>query len=62
MHIGHAHNFNKAPPDITNAFGVGYDYGSVMHYSSTAFSKNYELKTIVPKVSNPLEHFDICFL
>ncbi|XP_011867256.1 PREDICTED: zinc metalloproteinase nas-4-like isoform X1 [Vollenhovia emeryi] len=46
---GHAHNFNKAPPEITHAFGVGYDYGSVMHYSSTAFSKNYQLKTIMPK-------------
>ncbi|KYN01688.1 PREDICTED: zinc metalloproteinase nas-4-like [Cyphomyrmex costatus] len=46
---GHTHNFNKAPPEITYAFGVGYDYGSVMHYSSTAFSRNYQLKTIVPK-------------
>jgi len=52
MYIGHAHNFNKAPPEITYALGVGYDYGSVMHYSSTAFSKNNQLKTIVPKVSD----------
>ncbi|KAL0119849.1 hypothetical protein PUN28_007937 [Cardiocondyla obscurior] len=48
---GHAHNFNKAVPEVTHAFGVGYDYGSVMHYSSTAFSRNNQLKTIVPKVS-----------
>ncbi|KAL6428199.1 hypothetical protein ACFW04_008498 [Cataglyphis niger] len=48
---GHTHNFNKAPAEVTDAFGVGYDYSSVMHYSSTAFSKNNQLKTIVPKVS-----------
>ncbi|XP_060664605.1 zinc metalloproteinase nas-7 [Drosophila nasuta] len=37
---GHAHNFNKyARTHITN-FGVEYDYQSVMHYSSRAFSKN----------------------
>ncbi|KAL6428195.1 hypothetical protein ACFW04_008498 [Cataglyphis niger] len=46
---GHTHNFNKAPAEVTDAFGVGYDYSSVMHYSSTAFSKNNQLKTIVPK-------------
>ncbi|XP_069966846.1 zinc metalloproteinase nas-13 isoform X3 [Bactrocera oleae] len=37
---GHAHNFNKyARTHITN-FGVEYDYQSVMHYSSKAFTKN----------------------
>ena len=51
MYLGHTHNFNKAQPEVTDAFGVGYDYDSVMHYSSTAFSKNNQLKTIVPKVS-----------
>lgn len=50
MYLGHTHNFNKAPAEVTDAFGVGYDYSSVMHYSSTAFSKNNQLKTIVPKV------------
>lgn len=61
MHIGHEHNFNKASPEVTHAFGVGYDYSSVMHYSSTAFSKNYQLKTIMPKVSeHPCVHFHIC--
>lgn len=51
MYLGHTHNFNKAPAEVTDAFGVGYDYSSVMHYSSTAFSRNNQLKTIVPKVS-----------
>jgi len=47
---GHAHNFNKyARTHITN-FGVEYDYQSVMHYSSRAFSKNGKA-TIEPLVS-----------
>ncbi|XP_035719568.1 zinc metalloproteinase nas-13-like isoform X3 [Vespa mandarinia] len=45
---GHESNFEKASREITDAFGVGYDYGSVMHYSAYAFSKNGE-PTIVPK-------------
>lgn len=56
MYVGHAYNFNKATPEITYAFGIGYDYDSVMHYSSTAFSKNYQLKTIVPKVGDLYKH------
>lgn len=40
-------NFQKVPR--TAAFGVGYDYGSVMHYSATAFSHNGK-PTIVAKV------------
>nr|UZC46533.1 hatching enzyme [Exorista sorbillans]WFF64589.1 hatching enzyme [Exorista sorbillans] len=42
-------NFQKAPNTI--AFGVGYDYGSVMHYSPKAFSRN-DQPTIVAK--NPI--------
>lgn len=37
---GYEINFKKASAGETNGFGVGYDYGSVMHYSSNAFSKN----------------------
>lgn len=33
-------NFDKARPGETNSFGTEYDYGSVLHYSETAFSKN----------------------
>lgn len=33
-------NFNKAKSGETNSFGVKYDYGSVMHYSPTSFSKD----------------------
>lgn len=37
---GREQNFDKAKPGQTTAFGVGYDYASVMHYSAVAFSKN----------------------
>lgn len=37
---GYESNFDKAPRGATTGFGVGYDYGSVMHYSPTAFSRN----------------------
>lgn len=42
-------NFDKASPIMTNPFGVEYDYGSVMHYSANAFSKNGQ-PTIAAKV------------
>lgn len=49
--LGHDNNFEKASRETTDDFGVDYDYGSVMHYSSFAFSKNGE-PTIMPKVSS----------
>ncbi|ALC46381.1 CG6974 [Drosophila busckii] len=33
-------NFDKSSARIQSAFGIGYDYASVMHYSPTSFSKN----------------------
>ncbi|XP_037827723.1 seminal metalloprotease 1-like [Lucilia sericata] len=39
-------NFVKYDSNTVSNFGVEYDYGSVMHYSSTSFSKNGE-KTLV---------------
>lgn len=42
-------NFDRAARTL--AFGVPYDYGSVMHYSANAFSTNGR-PTIVPMVSN----------
>ncbi|XP_055626255.1 blastula protease 10-like [Toxorhynchites rutilus septentrionalis] len=44
-------NFLKYSADEVTSFDVRYDYGSVMHYGGTAFSKN-GLPTIVPKDPN----------
>ncbi|XP_049291118.1 seminal metalloprotease 1-like [Anopheles funestus] len=44
-------NFHKWAAGALVDFGVPYDYGSVMHYSATAYSKNGR-KTIVPKDPN----------
>lgn len=46
---GHEHNFNKYNTSVVTDYGVSYDYGSVMHYSGKAFSKNDE-PTIVSLV------------
>lgn len=46
---GYEANFHKAAAGTTSGFGVGYDYGSVMHYSENAFSVNGQ-PTIVTKV------------
>ncbi|GAB0093341.1 Metalloendopeptidase [Sergentomyia squamirostris] len=45
---GKEHNFSIKPNTTTTMFDLPYDYGSVMHYPGTAFSKNGNF-TIVPK-------------
>ncbi|KAI8499746.1 hypothetical protein Bbelb_227970 [Branchiostoma belcheri] len=45
---GKAHNFNKYSQTEVDTLGATYDYGSVMHYSATSFSKS-GLPTIVAR-------------
>ncbi|XP_037824847.1 seminal metalloprotease 1-like [Lucilia sericata] len=45
------HFFRKQSEKFVTDFGVEYDYESVMHYSSTAFTKN-GLATIIPLKSD----------
>merc|ERR1712038_1137309 len=47
---GHEHNFDKDTLYYANSFGIPYDYGSVMHYGRTFFSKNGK-NTMEPKGS-----------
>ncbi|KAG5681411.1 hypothetical protein PVAND_010849 [Polypedilum vanderplanki] len=44
----HASNFNKYNESVVTDYGVGYDYDSILHYSSKAFSKNGN-ETIIAK-------------
>jgi hypothetical protein len=46
---GKEHNFRKYNEATVTNFGVQYDYGSIMHYSAYAFSKNGKT-TITPLV------------
>lgn len=47
---GRDNNFQKSTKNLTDGFGVDYDFNSVMHYSANAFSVNGK-PTIVSKVS-----------
>ncbi|XP_053669114.1 zinc metalloproteinase nas-15-like [Anopheles marshallii] len=48
---GQEGNFQSYGTDRIINYGVGYDYGSVMHYNTHAFSANGQ-PTILPKVAN----------
>lgn len=45
------HNFKKYDTSIVEHFNITYDFGSIMHYRSNAFTKDTKFKTIVPRVS-----------
>lgn len=51
---GSENNFKKYNSSVVTDFGIPYDYGSVLHYSQFAFSKNGE-KTIVPLFEEGVE-------
>lgn len=48
---GKEHNFEKHNENVVTQFGIPYDYRSVMHYSSKAFSVN-GMKTLIPLTKN----------
>ncbi|XP_068612281.1 meprin A subunit beta [Brachionichthys hirsutus] len=48
---GKEHNFRIYDDTVSSALGIAYDYGSVMHYSKTAFNIGSE-PTIVTKIPN----------
>lgn len=48
------YNFDILSERIATNFGVEYDYGSIMHYSSKAFSKNGK-ETIIPRGDENIE-------
>ncbi|XP_011706011.1 PREDICTED: zinc metalloproteinase nas-4-like [Wasmannia auropunctata] len=52
---GHEKNFEKARKGRLYAYGVPYDYGSVMHYSAYAFAKDKSKPTIVTTDKNAQE-------
>ncbi|CAF0870683.1 unnamed protein product [Rotaria sordida] len=49
--LGTSHNFDKLDNNSVNTYNTPYDYGSLMHYSSTAFSINGS-PTIVARQAN----------
>ncbi|KAK6012442.1 astacin [Ostertagia ostertagi] len=54
---GYEGNFVKQTPATENHFGLGYDFGSVMHYGGYAFAMNtniYTIQTLQPEYQNTL--------
>jgi len=50
VQTGLERNFNRLDETKWTTFGIPYDFGSVLHYPSTAFTKDGS-DTIVPKVT-----------
>lgn len=46
---GFDYNFEKFDENMINSYGVPYDFGSILHYSPTAFAKERGLVTITAK-------------
>ncbi len=53
-HLGKKNNFKSYNETVSSSLGVPYDYGSVMHYGKTFFSKGSE-PTIVTKIPEFLD-------
>lgn len=47
-----SHNFREYNSSFVSSFSISYDYMSIMHYSSEAFSKGNNIKTIEPQIKN----------
>jgi hypothetical protein len=45
-------NFAKESPHTMNTYGVQYEYGSVMHYSSRGFANDYSMPTLTARDAN----------
>jgi hypothetical protein len=54
VETGRERNFEKSKKGESTGLGVAYDFGSVMHYSIVAFSKNGK-PTILAKVQTSTE-------
>ncbi|XP_047229438.1 bone morphogenetic protein 1-like isoform X3 [Girardinichthys multiradiatus] len=46
---GQEYNFMKMEPDEVDSLGEVYDFGSIMHYARTTFSRSIFLDTILPR-------------
>jgi len=45
---GKEHNFNKYDATVVSPHGVGYDYGSIMHYGPRGFATDPDIDTLIP--------------
>lgn len=46
---GQEYNFNKLTESEVNSLGMGYDYGSIMHYARNTFARATYVDTILPR-------------